>query len=110
MSFVDGTKMLRRSYRRLRATEEPRSRVPALARHSSLRHAPGIVMEVTAAERESIQRAAAFSLVHQVGHRCGNPSGVNWAVLKLRKPPTRGMFFFSLKWSLSIPCWRCLVT
>jgi len=23
------------------------------------------------------------------------------AVLKLRKPPTRGMFFFSRKWSLS---------
>ena len=32
------------------------------------------------------------------------------AVLKLRKPPTRGMFFFSRKWSLSIPCWRCFVT
>ena len=32
------------------------------------------------------------------------------AVLKLQKPPTRGMFFFSRKWSLSIPCCRCFVT
>ncbi len=39
-----------------------------------------------------------------------NPWMDRRAVLKLRKPPTRGMFFFSLKWSLSIPCWRCLVT
>ena len=31
-------------------------------------------MEVTAAEREPTQQAAAFSLVHQVGHRCRNPS------------------------------------
>jgi len=85
MSFVDGTKMLRRSYRRLRATEEPRSRVPALARHSSLRHAPGIVMEVTAADRGSAKhhvgalgRADAGGACHQqtpwpVDHLPGGP-------------------------------------
>ena len=32
------------------------------------------------------------------------------AVGKVWKPPTRGMGLFTWKWSLSIPCCRCLVT
>ena len=38
------------------------------------------------------------------------PAMVRRAVLKDWKPPIFGMFFFTRKWSLSIPCWRCLVT
>ncbi len=33
-----------------------------------------------------------------------NPWMERRAVLKLRKPPARGMFFLCLKWSLSILC------
>ncbi len=38
------------------------------------------------------------------------PAMVRRAVLKDWKPPIFGMFFFTRKWSLSIPYWRCLVT
>jgi hypothetical protein len=38
------------------------------------------------------------------------PAMVRRAVLNDWKPPTFGMFFFTRKWLLSIPCWRCLVT
>jgi hypothetical protein len=39
-----------------------------------------------------------------------NPAIVRRAVLKDWNPPIFGMFFFTRKWLLSIPCWRCLVT
>lgn len=38
------------------------------------------------------------------------PQIVRRAVWNERKPPIRGMFFLTRKWSLSMPCCRCLVT
>jgi hypothetical protein len=38
------------------------------------------------------------------------PAIVFRAVLNNRNPPIFGMFFLTRKWSLSMPCWRCLVT
>lgn len=38
------------------------------------------------------------------------PWMVRRAVLNERKPPIRGMFFLTRKWSLAMPCCRCLVT
>jgi hypothetical protein len=38
------------------------------------------------------------------------PRIVRHAVWKERNPPTRGIARFNRKWSLPIPCCRCLVT
>jgi hypothetical protein len=50
-------------------------------------------------------KAEAFSQPqHRLETSDCSPRGNDW------KPPIFGMFFFTRKWSLSMPCWRCLVT